>query len=666
MKFDHFLLRLRDHYQSQQWLQLLELASDLDQSELESNPEALFFIATAHSQLGQPELGLDAYQKALLLDPASIGLRLEAASALQELEDWSAAQHLLVGVSGDTPEQSILAEILRLRNSIYLDDASAVEQKLLSSPISNDSHLIAVGIALAEVNMTLGRHDVAQQCLSQLFQLAPSHPRGLILRLRLISQAWHSGGVSKKIEEAFSSSKSHRLVGLEAARVYERFRLLDEARSTYELLAKRFGTFGLLADSYLQYLSDYGLVKELKEAIALGSTSSAIPSPLLLAQCCLNAGDLDESSAYLEQCPDDDRRLLLQSRLLNCLSRPSEALVATKQLFDRHPCNPDIAFDWSLVLLQRGDWTAGWEHYQNRFFIKNSSQCVPAGIRPVNSEIHPQDRHVLVFGEQGIGDTVMMASVLPDLLDVAASVVLFVQPRLAKLFTHSFPGLEVISSISEDQFLKFDSCYGIGTLPRFFRPSTSSCPGDSYLSVDDLAINAWRQKLAEFGAGLKVGVAWRGGPPGLNGQRRSLVLEQLLPLLKLEGVHWFSLQNRHDPLELEVLHDSCDVRVTHFPGIADDIYETNGLISALDLVVTVQQSALHLAGALGQQAWVLLPANAEWRYGSQGSQMPWYNSVELFRQSSSGDWSVPIKAIQSRLGAWLAEPASQNEGQQLS
>ena len=666
MNFHHSFLRLGEHYQSQQWLQLLELASDLEQSKLETNPEALFFIATAHRQLGQPELGLDAYQKALLLDPASIGLRLEAASSLQDLEDWSAAQHLLVGVKGDNPEQFNLAEILRLRNSIYLDDACAVERQLLASLISHESHLIAVGIALAEVNIVLERHDVAQQCLTQLFELAPHHPRGLILQLRLISLAWHSGGVHKKIDEVFNRSLGHRLVGIETARVYERFKLLDEARSTYELLIDRFGLAGLLADNYMQYLANYGLLEDLKVAISLCSADVTESSQLLLAQCCLEAGLLDESLDHLKLCPDDDRKVFLQARLANCTANAAEALALLRRLYSKHPGNPNIRFDLSLALLSRADWSAAWPHYEQRFSIVNSSYCVPAGIRPVNSELHPKGRHVLVFGEQGIGDTVMMASVLPDLLDAAASVVLFVQPRLAELFSYSFPGLEVVSAISEDQFLKFDSCYGMGTLPRFFRPSTSSCPGDSYLSVDHVRIDAWKQKLAEFGAGLKVGVAWRGGPAGLSGQRRSMALQRLLPVLELEGVHWFSLQNRHDPLELEQLHDSHDVLVTHFSGIADDIYETAGLIAALDLVITVQQSALHLAGALGQEAWVLLPAKAEWRYGSQGSQMPWYNSVELFRQSALGDWDGPIESVRQRLISWLAEVASQNEGQQLS
>ena len=92
----------------------------------------------------------------------------------------------------------------------------------------------------------------------------------------------------------------------------------------------------------------------------------------------------------------------------------------------------------------------------------------------------------------------------------------------------------------------------------------------------------------------------------------------------------------------------------------------DSLTQALDLVITVQQTALHIAGAIGTEAWVMVPVAPEWRYGTAGSSMPWYSSVELFRQASLGDWSGPIQAVQSRLVDWLAAPASQNAGQQLS
>ena len=149
-------------------------------------------------------------------------------------------------------------------------------------------------------------------------------------------------------------------------------------------------------------------------------------------------------------------------------------------------------------------------------------------------------------------------------------------------------------------------------------------------------------------------------------QHRSIPLTQLLPLLQVEGVTWVNLQYNHDPTELDQLAREHGAQIHHFEGITADLLATAALTAQLDLVITVQQTAAHIAGAIGTPAWVLLPCSAEWRYGMEGSQMPWYNSVELFRQMSFGDWSGPIESVRQRLISWLAEPASQNEGQQLS
>jgi hypothetical protein len=152
-----------------------------------------------------------------------------------------------------------------------------------------------------------------------------------------------------------------------------------------------------------------------------------------------------------------------------------------------------------------------------------------------------------------------------------------------------------------------------------------------------------------------VGIAWRGGGMVAQAQRRSLALEALLPLLRLPGIEWLNLQYGHDPAELESLAQQQGVVIHHFPGITEDLSATTALTAALDLVITVQQTALHLAGAVGTPAWVLLPLGPEWRYGLQGSRMPWYASVELFRQARSGQWDEPIAAIGGRLRQWLAQ-----------
>ena len=113
--------------------------------------------------------------------------------------------------------------------------------------------------------------------------------------------------------------------------------------------------------------------------------------------------------------------------------------------------------------------------------------------------------------------------------------------------------------------------------------------------------------------------------------------------------------------ELEQLQQAHGVSIHHFDGITEDLLQTAALTQALDLVITVQQTALHIAGAVGTEAWVMVPVAPEWRYGTEGSQMPWYSSVELFRQESLGDWSTPIQMVQSRLVDWLAAFAGQNE-----
>ena len=130
-------------------------------------------------------------------------------------------------------------------------------------------------------------------------------------------------------------------------------------------------------------------------------------------------------------------------------------------------------------------------------------------------------------------------------------------------------------------------------------------------------------------------------------------LADLLPILKLQGVNWVNLQYRHDPTELQELQDSEGVSITHFDGITEDLRATAALTKALDLVITVQQTALHIAGAVGTPAWVMLPAIPEWRYGYQGASMPWYRTVELFRQPLEGQWNVVIDAVAGRLASKL-------------
>jgi hypothetical protein len=176
-----------------------------------------------------------------------------------------------------------------------------------------------------------------------------------------------------------------------------------------------------------------------------------------------------------------------------------------------------------------------------------------------------------------------------------------------------------------------------------------------YLQIPPSEQRRWRDRLSALPPGLRVGLAWRGGGSLGPRWRRSLRLDQLEPLLRQPGVCWVNLQHRHDPSERAAFEARTGVSLATFDGVGDDLLATAALTQALDLVICVQQTSLHLAGALGTPAWVLLPRVAEWRYGIAGSSMPWYASVELFRQPTTGCWEPVIADVASRLRQRVAD-----------
>ena len=384
---------------------------------------------------------------------------------------------------------------------------------------------------------------------------------------------------------------------------------------------------------------------------------------VLEAKCLMGLGRNAEAKEFLAQGPQQFQNVYLLCQIYRRSADLDHALRMARQLPRLAGSDPDCCFDAAVELLALGEWERGWNLYEQRFYGASKRFITPAGIEPRHSQDPPNGKQVIVFSEQGIGDSIMLASMLPDLQAVAADLSFLVEPRLHRLFSHSFPNLRMCTSLDETIYRSADRCYGLGSLGQFFRPTPASCPGTPFLVVPDEEALRWEQELQRLPPGRRVGVAWFGGSHVDTSLQRSISLAQLLPLLQLEGVTWVNLQYNHDPSELSELADQYGIRIHHFDGITKDLLATAALSAQLDLVITVQQSAAHIAGAIGTPTWVLLPLAPEWRYGSQGSHMPWYNSVELFRQSSLGDWGAPIELVRQRLIRWRAEAGGQNEEQ---
>jgi tetratricopeptide (TPR) repeat protein len=356
----------------------------------------------------------------------------------------------------------------------------------------------------------------------------------------------------------------------------------------------------------------------------------------------------------LQLQPETVESLTCVGHALRDLGRVEEAIAYYDQALALRPAFGDALANRALALLRKGDFANGWTEYEHRFQA-GGKQRRTAGA-PVWRGEPLQGKSVVVLSEQGVGDEIMFASCLPDLIAAAGRVTVACEARLTELFQRSFQAAVVLPRESAEGTppaapVAADFEISIGSLPLRFRPTADSFPlTGAYLKADPEKLKHWRQLCISRGPQLHVGIAWRGGTLRNRQRLRSLELNDLERLTGASGCDWISLQAGDQRETLERIRvragvDPCDA----MRDIGQDLDELAAAISALDLVITVDNTIAHLSGALGRPVWVLLPYSAEWRYGQTASAMPWYPSMRLFRQTAPRDWSSVIAEIRQCL-----------------
>lgn len=259
--------------------------------------------------------------------------------------------------------------------------------------------------------------------------------------------------------------------------------------------------------------------------------------------------------------------------------------------------------------------------------------------------------------EQGLGDEIMFASCYSQVIRHARQCDIECDPRLRTLFSRSFPGatfypLEDLHTTAQTEpGGAVDARIYAGSLPAFLRRSANDFPvHHGYLKPDPDRVARWAGQLADLGNGLKVGLSWRGGTVFTHRVRRTLALADLGAVLSVPGVNWVNLQYGDRAGEIAELRHCSGVEIVDWPEAVDGDYdETAALIGALDLVISVCTSVVHLTGALGRPVWVMTARVPEWRYGLDAPSMPWYPSARLFRQETQGDWGTVLGDVEQAL-----------------
>ncbi|MGC2461142.1 MAG: tetratricopeptide repeat-containing glycosyltransferase family protein, partial [Steroidobacteraceae bacterium] len=434
---------------------------------------------------------------------------------------------------------------------------------------------------------------------------------------------------------------------------------LDEALASYD-------TALALKPDYTEALNNRGnTLQELQQLDeALASYDKALALKPDYAEALNNRGKalqalqrLDEALTSYDRAlavrPDYAEALSNRGWTLHELRRLDEALASYDRALTVRPDYAEAHYDEALCRLLIGDFDRGWEKNEWRWETgqarnrkRNFAQLQWIGSNEVAGKT------VLLHAEQGFGDTIQFCRYVPLVARRAARVVLEVQRPLYELMS-TLPGAAQIV-VSGEPLPDFDIHCPLLSLPLAFGTRLETIPSETpYLSAPEGKTSAWRDRLGKHEK-LRVGLVWAGNPrkqlPHANriDRQRSIAFDRLAPLFQVTECQFYSLQKGDDAVT-QLRHSALHQHVIDWTEDLHDFSDTAALIENLDVIIAVDTSVAHLAGALGKPIWLVNRYNTCWRWLLDRDDSPWYPTLRQFRQPSPGDWISVISGVQDAL-----------------
>jgi Flp pilus assembly protein TadD len=361
------------------------------------------------------------------------------------------------------------------------------------------------------------------------------------------------------------------------------------------------------------------------------------------------AGRLDEAIRSLEHAVSLDSGLASHhSHLGLALSESGcvdDALASLRRAVELDPTSAEFRENLGLTLLLKGDLAEGWPEYEYRHHLQRVKSRRPA-IAAATWRGEPlTNKSILVYAEQGFGDTIQFVRYLPLLAANGAAVTLAVQPELISLLSDLSGSVAIVPA--GEAFSGFDFQCALLSLPSAFGTTLSSIPADvPYLSADETLVGRWRQRIGD--EGFKIGIAWQGNPSFAADRGRSIPLHEFAPLAAIPGVRLIALQKGFGAEQVAAVDFGARIEVLDEVRTFAD---TAAVMMNLDLIVTSDTSVPHLAGALARRLFVALRHVPDWRWLLKGDDCPWYPTARLFRQRTLGDWSDVFARIATEVRA---------------
>ena len=571
-------------------------------------------------QLGQTQAALQEFTRALQLRPGFFEALANLGLCAYQLGQYAAALDYLGQARTIAPRAPHVADNLGLVYGALGDHAAALAQHELALQLAPE-HAPAWthrGLALDR----LGRHVEALACHDQAVQLNPQDP-----------QAWLHRG------ECHADLHHHP----EALSDYDRALALDPG------VAAAWSNRGVV-------LHEMG-----RHAEALAAQDRALALAPGYAQAWSHRGViLHDLQRHAEALAAYDQALRLEPRnaeawsnrgvTCHALRRDAEALECCARAIAADPNHADAHLNAAQYRLGAFDLALGWDEYEWRW---NTPAFRARRLASTKPEWTGSAGRLLLYGEQGIGDQILYASLWREIAARAGQVTVRTDPRLIPLLARSFPELRFESDQAQLDETGFDAQLPVGSAGRFVRRAVADFGNRHYpyLRADAPRAAVLRAKLAGAGE-LICGLSWQSRNERV-GALKSLRLRDLLPVLSLPMISAVDLQYGDTRAERNALQEETGIAVAKREEV-DTYADLDGLaalIEACDLVVTTSNTTAHLAGALGKPTWLLLPYSTGkfWYWHTLDGASPWYPSIRIFQQAAAPDWRTPIEAVAQAL-----------------
>lgn len=664
---------------------------EADREFIDSSEEASYVAGLARAAHGDPAEACRHFEQTLALNPRharalearAIALQnlgrikeaVAASEALVRLEPQNVAARNLLGSSNfqnGAFDAALQAYVTALR--LDLDNIIALAGKALclynmhreSEAVVNYDRALSLAphdktlwhnraVALA----ALKNHQSALQSFLQALELDPrylSALEGAIFALTELERFDEARALCDAALDIAPDSTSVKF--MKANALHELLRFSDALHFYDEALSQRPNDAKIATNRGMTLLQ----LGAFEEALASASDVLQYAPDFIPAWRCKGSAQLRLSQyepalisfdTALHLSPEDPDLWCGRAISLKELARFDDALDGFNRALALDCAHVEAKANLGALLLLLGRFDEGLPLFEYRWIKAQRAKAETASPWPEWKGEALVGRRLLVMDEAGLGDVIQYCRYLPMLAQAGAQVDFTCRPSMRALMAGLAPGIVLLDKIQPDAI--YDYCVALCSIPLAFGTRLETIPGpNSYLQEEPDRTAIWRARIGEHG--FKIGVAWRGSSHAHSDNSRAAPLAALAPIAALAGVRMISLQKNAGVEEIASSPNgpSLEILSGDFDSGGDAFLDTAAVIANLDLIISIDTSIAHLAGALGKPVWIALKHVPEWRWLLERDDSPWYPTARLFRQKRSGDWDELFASMASEL-QWLIQ-----------